>query len=134
MQNRIVLLAAAFVAVFLLGFIPQYVKANRFDSELRQSREAYAGADLRDLVGLAYLQANQKNYGLAAETTGRFFNRVRDVANQTQDAARRKAVEDLLAPRDRITAALAKGDPAVIGDLQGLFIQTRAATRGAGGL
>jgi hypothetical protein len=132
MTNRVIVIAVALVAVFLIGFVPQYSRANRLDSELRQSREAYAGADLRDLIGLAYLQANQKNYGLAAETTSQFFNRVREVANQTQDAARRKSLEDLLASRDRITAQLAKGDPAVTGDLQDLFIKTRTVTRGAG--
>jgi hypothetical protein len=132
MQNRIVLLAAALVAVFLLGFVPQCIRANRLDSDLRRSREAYAGADLRDLIGLAYLQANQKNYGLAAETTARFFNRVREVANQTQGGARRKGLEDLLTPRDRVTAQLAKGDAGAIGDLQDLFIKTREATREAG--
>jgi hypothetical protein len=130
MTNRIVGIAVALVVVFLAGFVPQYVRANRLDSELRQSREAFAGADLRDLAGLAYLQANQKNFGLAAETIGQFFNRVREVANQARDTVRRKAIEDLASPRDRITAGLAKGDPAVIGDLQGLFLQTRAATRG----
>ena len=128
MQNRIVLLAAALVAVFLLGFVPQYIRSNRLDSDLRQSREAYAGADLRDLIGLAYLQSNQKNYGLAATTSGQFFDRVREVTNQTQDGNRRQALEDLLAPRDRITGLLAKGDSAVIGDLQDLVIKTRAAT------
>ena len=131
MTNKAIVIAVAVVVVFLLGFIPQYVKANRLDSELRQSREAYAGAELRDLIGLAYLQANQKNYGLAAETSGRFFTRVPEIASRTQDTTHRKAVEDLLAPRDRITAELAKGDPAVIGDLQDLFIKTRAATEGA---
>jgi hypothetical protein len=129
MTNKAIVIAVALVAVFLLGFVPQYIKANRLDSELRQTREAYAGADLRDLVGLAYLQANQKNYGLAAETVGRYFNRVREVTSQGQDASRLKALEDLLVPRDRITAELAKGDAAVIGDLQELFINTRAATR-----
>jgi hypothetical protein len=133
MMNKAVLIAAALGAVFLLGFVPQCSRANRLDSELRQSREASAGADLRDLIALAYVQSSQKNYGLAAETTGRFFNRVREVANQTQDAARRKGLEDLLAPRDQITAGLAKGDAAVIGGLQDLFTRTRAATRGAGG-
>jgi hypothetical protein len=132
MQNRIVLLAAAFVAVFLLGFVPQCGRANRLGSELRQLRDASTGADLRDTAALAYLQASQKNYGLAAETAGRFFNQVHNAVNQTQDAARRKALEELLAPRDRITAALAKGDPGVIADLQGLFVQTRVATRAAG--
>ena len=129
MTNKAIVIVVALVAVFLLGFVPQYIKANRLDSELRQSREAYAGADLRDLVGLAYLQANQKNYGLAAETVGRYFNRVREVMSQAPDASRRKALEDLLVPRDRITAELAKGDAAVVGALQELFINTRAATR-----
>jgi hypothetical protein len=132
MKNQAVVIAVALVAVFLLGFVPQYIKANRLDSELRRSREAHTGAELRDLIGLAYLQANQKNYGLAAETSGRFFSRVPETVNQTQDATRRKGVQDLLAPRDRITAELAKGDAAVVGDLQDLFIKTRAATQGAG--
>ena len=126
MKNKIIVVAVALVVVFLLGFVPELLKVNRLESELRQSREAFAGASLRDLIGLAYLQANQKNFGLAAETCGRFFNRVREVANQTQDPTRRKSLEDLLAPRDRITAELAKGDAAVIGDLQDLFLKTRA--------
>ena len=132
MTNKIIVVDVLLVVVFLLGFVPQYVKASRLEAELRQSRDAFAGVDLRDLIGLAYLQSNQKNYGLAATTTGQYFNRVREVANGTQDASRRKSLEDLLAPRDRITAELAKGDAAVIGDLQDLFVKTRAATAGAG--
>jgi hypothetical protein len=110
------------VAVFLLGFLPQYMKANRLDGELRTTRQQLEGAELRDLIGLAYLQASQKNFGLASETTSRFFNRAREVA------AGRKPIEDLTAPRDKITAALAKGDPAAINDLQDLFLKTRQAT------
>ena len=128
MKNKVLVVAAALIAVFLLGFVPQAMKASRLDSELKQSRDALAGAGLRDLAGLAYVEANQKNFGLAAVTAGQYFNRVREVSNQVQDATRRKALEDLLAPRDRITASLAKGDTAVIGDLQDLFLKTRTAT------
>ena len=128
MRNRIIGIAAALIGVFLLGYIPEAVKASHLNTELRQSRSALAGADLRDSIALAYLQANQKNYGLAAETCGRFFNRARAAAADTDDAARRKAIEELLATRDRITAELAKGDAAVIGDLQDLFLKTRTAT------
>ncbi len=99
------------------------------ESELLQFREAFAGADLRDLIGLAYLQANQKNYGLAADSIGRFLIRLREAVSQSREATRRKALEDLLGPRDKITAELAKGDAAVLGDLQDLFTKTRAATR-----
>ena len=120
------------VIVFLGGFIPQYVKANRLDHQLRQARQGNASAELRDLVGLAYVQANQKNYGLATATTTRFFNRLRDVANQTPDPNSKRALENLLVSRDKITAELAKGDAGAMGDLQELFTKTRQATGGSG--
>jgi RecA/RadA recombinase len=128
MNNRVIVVAIALVIVFLAGFVPEYVKANRLENELRQSRQEGAGAVLRDLVGLAYVQANQKNFGLAAQTSSRFFSRAREMANQAQDATGRKALEDLLALRDKVTAELAKGDAAVMGDLQELFVKTRQAT------
>ncbi len=129
MSNKIVLIAGAFIVVFLLGFVPQYVKANRLDSELRQARQDSVGAELRDLIGLAYVQANQKNYGLAAETSSKFFALVPEVVKQTKDSNRQKALESLLTLRDKVTADLAKGDPAVMGELQDLFSRTREATR-----
>jgi hypothetical protein len=128
MKSKIIVAAIAVVAVFLIGFVPQYVKANRLENDLRQSRQENAGAQLRDLISLAYFHANQKNFGLAAETSSRFFGRAREMANQTQDLTSRKALEDLLALRDRVTAELAKGDAAVMGDLQELFVKTRQAT------
>jgi hypothetical protein len=131
-KNRVIIAAVVLIAVFLAGFVPQYVKANRLDTELRQARQANVSAELRDLIGLAYVQANQKNYGLAAATTTRFFNRVRDVANQTAGQNSKKALENLLVARDKVTAALAKGDAAVAGDLQDLFLKTRQATGGSG--
>ena len=131
MKNKVIVAALALVAAFLVGFVPQYVKVSRQESELLQFREAFAEADLRDSLGLAYIEATQKNYGLAADSTGRFFTRVREAVNHSRDANRREALEDLLGPRDKIMAALAKGDAAVLGDLQALFIKTRAATRSA---
>jgi hypothetical protein len=84
------------------------------------------------LIGLAYVQANQKNYGIAAATTARFFNRVREVSNQTADENARKTFEGLLNSRDAITAALAKGEAGVVGDLGDLFVKTRKATGASG--
>src|SRR5712675_1325910 len=107
-MNKVIIGAVVLIVVFLAGFIPQYVKANRLDNELRQARQGNDSAELRDLIALAYIQANQKNYGLAAATTTRFFNRTREMADQTADPNSKKALEGLLVPRDRITAALAK--------------------------
>jgi hypothetical protein len=126
--NKAIIVAIVLVVVFLVGFVPQYLKVNNLEAELRQARQGNTSAELRDLAGLAYFQANQKNYNIAAGTAQRFFNRVREVADQTPDANAKKSYEDLLTPRDKITAELAKGDAAVMGDLQDLFVKTRRAT------
>src|ERR1035438_1146098 len=128
MKNKTVISGVVLVVVFLAGFIPQCAKVNHLDAELRQARLGNTAAELRDLVGLAYVQANQKNYGIAAATTARFFSRVREVANQTPDANAKKTYEDLLISRDKITAELAKGEAGVMGDLQDLFVKTRKVT------
>ena len=128
MKNKAVISAIVLVVVFLAGFVPQYAKVNRLEAELRQARLENTSAELRDLAGLAYIQASQRNYGIAAGTTARFFNRVRETANQTPDANARKTYEDLLISRDKIAAQLAKGEAGVMGDLQDLFVKTRRVT------
>ena len=44
MKTKIIVAAIAVVAVFLIGFVPQYVKANRLEDDLRQSRQENAGS------------------------------------------------------------------------------------------
>ena len=90
MKTKIIVAAIAVVAVFLIGFVPQYVKANRLQGDLRQSRMENAGAQLRDLISLAYFQANQKNFGLAAETSSQFFGRAREMENQARGGRSRR--------------------------------------------
>jgi hypothetical protein len=128
-MNKVLVIAVALVGVFLIGFVPQYVKASRLDSEARQLRQDSAEAELRELIALTYLQANQKNYGLAAETSSRFFSRVQAVSQQAQDANRSKALQALLVKRDEVTAQLAKGDAAVMSALEEMFTKVREATR-----
>lgn len=132
MKNTILVAGIALVAGFLIGFIPQYARSHRLDNQLGEARLVNAGGQLRDLAGLTYVEANQKNYGLAAGTSSRLFARAREVANEVPDPSEKKAIEDLQSFRDRITAALAKGDAGVMGDLQELFDRTRRATQGHG--
>jgi len=127
-KNRIIVVGILLVVVFLAGFLPLYVKATRLENELREARREQSLAQLRDLASLAYFQASQKDYGLAAGTSTRFFDRTREIANQASDSSVRKPLEDLLSLRDPITAELAKGDPGVLSDLQALFVKTRQAT------
>ena len=127
-MNKIIVVVVLLIVAFLAGFLPQYVKVTRLERELGEARQENSLAQLRDLAGLAYLQASQKDYGLAGGTSTRFFNRTREVANQTPESSGRKPLEDLLNLRDQITAELARGDPGVVNNLQTLLLKTREAT------
>ena len=127
-KNRIIVVSVLLIVAFLAGFLPSYAKANRLENELREARREHSLAQLRDLACLAYFQASQKDYGLAAGTSTRFFDSTREVANRAPDSSVKTSLEDLLSLRDKITAELAKGDPAVLSDLQTLFVKTRQAT------
>jgi hypothetical protein len=126
--NKLIVVVVLLMVAFSAGFIPQYAKGKRLETELGEARSESSLAQLRDLAGLAYLQASQKDYGLAGATSTSFFNRAREVANQTPDSSGRKPLEDLLSLRDQITGELARGDPGVVNDLQTLFVKTRQAT------
>jgi hypothetical protein len=128
-KNSIIVVIILLIIFFLAGFVPQYIKVKRLENDLSVARQENAVAQLRDLAGLAFVQASQKNYGLAAGTSKQFFSRTREAANLAPDANRRKALEDLLASQDTIIAELAKGDPEALGDLQVLFEKTRQVAR-----
>jgi hypothetical protein len=130
-KNRVIVVFILLIIVFLAGFVPQYLKVKRLENDLAVARQENSLAQLRDLAALTFVQASQKNYGLAAGTSTQFFSRTREMADRAPDANGRKALEDLLASQDKITAELAKGDPGALGDLQVLFEKTRPAS-GAG--
>lgn len=127
-RNTIILVALLMVASFLGGFLPTYAKVLSLEKELQTTRQQNISLQLRDLSSLLYLQAIQKDFGLAAETSTRFFDRVREVAGQTADTRDRALLEEMLLHRDRITSELALGSPEAVSALQALVVSTRAAT------
>jgi len=129
MNKRILVPVVLFAAGLLIGWLPTYLKASGAQRELETCRSDARLCQLRDTVGLAYLEASRKNYGLAAKHSQRFFNQVNETAAEVQDPVLKGRLEDLLGARDAITAGLAKGDPGVLNDLQALALQTHEGAR-----
>jgi hypothetical protein len=125
MAKKVGIAALVVVAVFLAGFVPQSMKRASVETELNDAQRANREAQVRDLAAFALVQASQKNFGLAAQTSTDFFRRLQQLA---AEQVGNKAFEDILGYRDKITGELAKGDPAVAGDLQTVYLKTRAAT------
>lgn len=125
MNNRVIVVVILLIVVFLAGFVPQYLKVSRLERDLSATKQQNALSQLRELSALTFVQATQKNYGLAAGTSTQFFTRAREMAQGEPDATTRKALEDLLEFQDKITAELAKGEPGALDDLRELFEKTR---------
>jgi hypothetical protein len=100
--KTIIVVIILLIIVFVAGFVPQYIKVKRLENHLSVARQENFLAQLRDLAGLALVQARQKNYGIAAGTIT-VFRSSREVANDAPDANGRKTLEDLLAFQDKIT-------------------------------
>ena len=125
-RNKLLIAVGVLVAVFAAGFLPQYMRSRDFEEQLTHRTRELEQAQLLNLVGEAYVHAAQKNFGLASQTSTQFFNRMREVADAHPDRA--AGFQEILARRDKVTAALAKADPAALGDLEDIYLKTRALT------
>ena len=124
------------VAAFLLGFVPQYVKARDLDNQLGAARQQFNSEheqiqmdELGLLCGYVYLETNLKNYGVAGQYSSRFFDRARAMMGQAHDSSRQDFLQEALSKRDSITAGLAKGDPSTMSAVQDLFQRALETTQ-----
>jgi hypothetical protein len=135
LRSRPVLWLILLVAGFLAGFLWQFTRAQRLQSELdkmKQSADAYAResfhSSLRDEISLAYLEVTRKNYGLAGEHSTKYFDILRVLISTNQDPRVKQEFENILSMRDRVTAGLASADPAAVELLQQLLLKTFQTT------
>lgn len=127
MPKRVIIWIVILAAVFFIGFVPAYTRASSLQSKLDTAQHELNMARLCDQVSLTYFEATDKNYGLALQTSTQFFDRIRELAPRMNPAAR-EAFNRLLGYRDKITASLAKADPAALDQLKDLYGKIRQAT------
>lgn len=127
-RKYLLILAIAVTAALLIGYIPQFLRARGLNQELEATRQILQAcqargrqAELRDTMGMAYLEANQKNYGLAARHAGRFFERAGQIRGEVSDGELGGVLDAAMRQRDEITAGLARGDAAVVEPLQRIY-------------
>ena len=123
--------AAVVLAVFLAGFVPQFLDKRRLMTELEDTRTTLSTAQLqieideiRSLAGRMLLEASRQNYGAASTHSTEYFNKVRDLAGETENASLKTALSALLDVRDSISSGLAQGKPTIIPELQSLLQRT----------
>jgi hypothetical protein len=119
------------LAVFLVGFVPQFLAKRRLQNELEDTRTQLSTAQLqieidrsRNLAGRMLLEASRQNYGTAGTHSTEFFNKLRQLANETRNPSLQTSLSELLEERDSVTSGLAQGNSSVIPELQSLLQRT----------
>jgi hypothetical protein len=126
----VVLLGAA----FLIGYVPERrqraaaeMELERVSSRLVVTEDRVRTSELLGRILMVREVAARQDYGQAQELSSAFFDGVRAEASTTHDAQLRGALNDALASRDAVTAALAKADPGVIDILHNIELRLRQA-------
>jgi len=78
---------------------------------------------------MMYLEAVQKNYGVAGEYAKEFFDQAQRIVSSTEDLALRDLLRGTLATRDQVTGDLAKGDAAALSEIQAILSKLEQAAK-----
>jgi hypothetical protein len=128
-KPRVGLILILLVAAFLVGFIPQWMKA-RDQSEAREKAEHQLTLTriVKDL-GSAAVDARRADYEPARVEASAFFTAAHFEVDQRDKSAltqqQRDGLAPLLAPRDELITLLARSDPASADKLASLYGSVR---------
>jgi hypothetical protein len=137
---KIGLIVVAAIAIFLAGFIPPTLRAQRADealqvakarqneaeSQLKQVQYDLQVARLRGTLGEILQETNLNNFGNAAKRSTEFFDGIRAAAASPLlkvGSKRAQLFEGILAHRDEISADLARADQAVKAKLTDMYMR-----------
>src|SRR5215210_1691557 len=124
--RRVIVYAAAFVVIFLLGFIPMWLKARERAASLAQSEHQLTLVRLQNNLASAVIDARRGDYEPARQETSQFFNALRaeidkgNASNLTK--SQRDGTQQLFAGRDELITLLARSDPASADRLSDLYV------------
>ncbi len=116
-----------FVVGLLIGFIPQYWKAQTLRGRLNSCSATVDLSKVQQSAALTYVAATQLNYGVASGYAQTFFASAQSLQGRTTDASLKDLLSQVLAARDKITGDLAKGSAEVVGELQPLVLKLEQA-------
>ena len=110
-RNRQIAIAVGIALVaFLLGFVPQWMRANRTGDRLDEARFALQMSRTEDKIGAALTESLRSNYERARQLMTEVYATLQATAPSLQGAQRRE-VDAILAQRDEVVTLLARAAP-----------------------
>ena len=133
-MRRFIIYGAVLLIVFLLGFVPMWLKARTANSSLVEAVHQLSLVRMQNQLASAVIDARRGDYEPARQAASQFFTSLReeidkgDTSDLTQ--AQREGVQVLFAGRDEIITLLARSDPASADRLSDLYVAYRKIMSG----
>lgn len=133
-MQRYIIYAVILVVMFLLGFVPMWLKARTAESSLADTQHQLALSKMQNDLGSAVIDARRGDYEPARQAVSRFFTSLRtdidqgDTSHYTE--AQRNSLQPLFAGRDELITLLARSDPASADRLSDLYLAYRKIMNG----
>lgn len=127
--RRIGIYAVVLVVVFLLGFVPMWIKARACGNSLETAEHQLNLVRIQNALASAVIDARRGDYEPARLAASQFFTSLGaevdkgDASNFT--APQRDGMKLLFARRDEIITLLARSDPAAADKLSDLYVAYR---------
>ena len=134
LTQRILIYGGVLLLVFLIGFVPMWLKARGYASELAIARHELSALRLQNTLASATIDARRGEYEPARQAASNFFTSLRAEADKGADSAltdsQKQSLQPLFAGRDEIITLLARSDPASADRLSDLYATYRKAMSG----
>lgn len=135
--RRFIIYAGVLLAVFLLGFVPTWLKARECGGSLAGAEQQLSLARMQNNLASSVIDARRGDYEPARQAASQFFTSLRAEADKgdvsTLTPAQREGVEPLFTRRDEIITLLARSDPASADRLSDLYVSYRKVMNDRGG-
>jgi hypothetical protein len=110
-RNRQIAFAVGIaLAAFLLGFVPQWMRANRNGDQLQTARQELRMSRTEAKIGAALTEALRSNYERARQLMTEVYAELQSAAPGLEGTQRRE-VDAILAARDEHITLLARAAP-----------------------
>lgn len=129
--RRVGIYATVLLLVFLLGFIPMWVKARGCASSLAEAERRLGLARMQNDLSSAAIDARRGDYEPARQAASQFFTALRaETERGAFTQAQRDGMQPLFTQRDDIITLLARSDPASADRLSDLYASYRKLMNG----
>ena len=128
-KQRFIIYAGILLVVFLLGFVPMWLKSRTATNTLMEAEHQLFLVRTQNDLASAAIDARRGDYEAARQAVSRFFTSAREDIDKGSSSsytqAQRQAMQPLFAGRDELITLLARSDPASADRLSDLFVAYR---------